>query len=463
MNPFFNPLFLSRILISYLFDIDRVWKASYAELKKYQDKSLRRIVKHAYSVPFYHKKCKKHGVHPHDIRGVKDVEKLPFVTKNDLRENFPDGIVPVGFNKKNSFMMSTSGSTGKPVFVFCDIFSAIKSLEAFVRGLRAYGGSWRKTRIVLIIDLSPGSVEYTFFTQSAMPILKKLVPLENIRYLHIGEKPELLIEKINEFNPEFIGSDPNMLRILAYLKQNGYGRDVKPKYVLSGGSMLDSYTRQYIEKTFDAKVLDYYATTEAGPIAFECLNGSYHINSDFVILEFLDDENQPVEPEKPGHVVVTKLYGGGTPIIRYNGLDDLVIHSRDICSCGINTPLIKHIVGRSTDVIILPNGKMLTPFSLTGIPAKIMEEYGTYKIKQFQIIQHKIDEIEILVVIDDKTRDIEPPVEKILKELKERFQEKIGSDIKIFVSEVPEIQKNERIDHTKVVISKIKKPHTSIP
>lgn len=460
MNSFLNPIFLLQIAKSYLSDVDRIWYYDEKKLKQYKNKSLQKIVSYAYTVPLYNKKYKEYGVHPDDIKGIDDIKKLPFITKDDLRQNYPDGIIPKGFDKKNSFLMSTSGSTGKPVFIYLDTFSAVKSLEGFVREIRAYDGDWRKTKIALIIDLSPGSVEYTFFAESTLPILKNFLSLKNIKYFNIGEKPEKTMQELNEFNPEFIGTDPNMLRQFAFLKNNGKGADLAPKIIFSSGSMLDDYTRMYVEKAFNAKIVDLYGTTEAGPLAFQCHNGNYHVHSDFVHLELLDEENKPVPNNKPGHVVVTKLYGHGTPIIRYTGIDDIAIPIKQNCSCGIKTEIIKQIEGRSTDLIVLPNGKTFSPLNITGIPAKIMDEFKTYKIKQFQVIQHKKDEIEIKIVIDEKLRNTDPPVKKILTELKKRFEDKIGPDVKINVNEVDEIQKNTREDYVKVVTSKIKQKNS---
>ena len=115
--------------------------------------------------------------------------------------------------------------------------------------------------------------------------------LENTKYLDLGLKPEELIQEINKFNPEFIGSDPIMLRQLAYLKKIGQGEDIQPTCIFSGGSVLDSYTKNYVENAFNTKIIDTYGTTEGGPLAFQCINGNYHVNSDFVYLEFLDDYN----------------------------------------------------------------------------------------------------------------------------------------------------------------------------
>jgi len=109
MNPFTNPIFLLRIAKSYLSDVDRIWHIDSKKLKQYQDKAFRRIVKYAYTVPLYHEKYKKAGIHPNDIKGIGDIEKLPFITKDDLRENYPDRIIPKGFDTEHNFLLSTSG------------------------------------------------------------------------------------------------------------------------------------------------------------------------------------------------------------------------------------------------------------------------------------------------------------------------------------------------------------------
>jgi len=457
MHPFTNPVFLLRIAKSYLSDVDRIRSIDNKQLKQYQDKALRRVVKYAYTIPLYHEKYKEADVHPNDIKGIEDIGKLPFITKDDLRENYPDRIIPKGFDKERNFLLSTSGSTGKPVFVYVDVFSAIKSLIAFVRSLKSYGGSWQKTKILMVIDTAPGSLEHTVFGESTLPFLKKFMALKNIKYIDLAKKPELIIKEIDEFQPEFLASDPGMLRKLAFLKNNGYGRNISLTCILSGGAMLDSYTRTYVENSFNTKIMDTYGTTEAGPLAFQCNKENYyHVHSDFVYLEFLDDKNKPVPSDTSGRLVVTKLYGKGTPIIRYRGIEDFVTPTTKKTCCELSSQTIKQIEGRSTDILILPEGKTLSPLSITSIPAKVMDKFKTYKIKQFQIIQQKVNEIEILIVIDEKLRNKGPSVKTILEELKKQFSEKIGHGVNIEVHEVDEIQKNDRSDYVKVVISKVK-------
>lgn len=456
MNSFMNPAFLINIAKNYLSDINRIWNFNSEQLKKYQDKSFRKIVKYAYTVPLYNKKYKECNIRPDDIKGIDDIDKLPIITKDDLKRNYPNNITPKGIDKKNYFVLSTSGSTGSPVFFYYDRLALIKALGGYVRALNTYGKSWYKSRIALLVDVKPGSIDHAVFKASVIPFLEKFVSLKNIKLLHVGEKDEDLLKELNDFNPEFIGSDPAMLRKIASLKNEGLGKNINPSNMSSSGAMLDKYTKQYVEKAFGTKLYNMYGSTESGLLAFECLKSSnLHVNGDFVYMEFLDDKNKPVSYGKPGHVVITRLFGQGTPIVRYSGLGDMVIPIENKGDCSISSQMIEHIEGRTAELIVLPNGKKIAPFEFTDIPAAVMQKLNTYKIKQFQIIQHKVDEIEVLIVIEDRLRNTGPSVEKILKEIKKLFIEKTDELANITINEVDELEKDVRSDYVKLLISKV--------
>ena len=459
MSHFKNPIFLLKIAKSYFTDVNRIWKIDNKQLKKYQDKSIKKIVKYAYSIPLYHDKYKEAGVHPKDIKGVDDLNKLPIITKDDIRKYYPDGIIPKGFNKNNAFLLSTSGSTGSPFYMFYDKFTTIKTLEGYVRALKAYGGNWRKSKIVLLVDLKPGSIENAAFSESISPFLKKFISLNNIKLIHVAEKIETIIDEINKFQPEFIGSDPIMFLKLAKMKNKGFGEKIKPKVMFCSGSILDKYTKNYVENAFGVRLYNIYAATEVGILAFECKkNQYYHINSDFVYLEFLNKQNKPIKENESGNIIITRLFGKGTPIVRYAGLGDLVKTIKKENDCNIPSNLmIEHIEGRKMDLVVLPDGRTIAPFHLTTIPATVMSKLNSFKILQFQIIQHKVDEIEVLNVIDDEQRNIGPSVEKIFSEIKKMFIEKTSNKVKIDVKEVNEIEKDKRTDHVSLLISHVKK------
>ena len=155
MNSFYSPVLLSKALKSYLFDINRLRNLNDAELKKYQIKSLRKVVKFAYTVPLYHDKYKKAGVHPSDIKGINDIVKLPMVSKNDMRENFPDRILPVGYNKKKAHFICTGGTTGKSISIYTDFYTMGVSATATLRETKLSNLNWKKSRFANIGNFNP--------------------------------------------------------------------------------------------------------------------------------------------------------------------------------------------------------------------------------------------------------------------------------------------------------------------
>jgi len=440
MNPLYNPVFLGKIAKSYLVDVNRVWRSNEEEIRRYQDNSLRQVVKFAYTVPLYHTKYHEAGIHPNDIRGIHDIEKLPLVTKKDLRGKPAELLLPAKANVATYSMVSTSGSTGEPVTLYSDPYTIFRTFIGFVRMIREHDVNWRKTRMALIADLSPDSAEDAYFRRTALPSLRSFFTLDNMKAFHVGEKPEKLIKDIEAFNPEFIGGYPEMLKILALLKRQGKGKTLEPRSIATSGAIVDEHTRECIEKAFNTKLFDVYGATECSPMAFQCKQGNYHIHSDFVHMEFMDPKEKEASSGDGGNIIITRLFGRGTPIVRYTGINDFVVQSQRRCTCGMHTPLIEKIEGRSVDCIILPNGEFVPPSSFTGIPHKVMHMFHTDKIEQFQIIQQSVHEVDILLVIDEQLRNVGPKVDELVKEIKKQFEKKFGKAITITVREVDRIQ-----------------------
>jgi phenylacetate-CoA ligase len=459
MNPLLNPLFLVQAATGYLTDVNRVWRVTSEELARYRNKQFKKVVRYAYDVHVYRKKYREAGIYPTDISGISDIKKLPFITKDDFRKHFPSGIIHPNFDTTHAHLVSTSGSTGQPVSLYTDVYTVIKALFGFIRELREYRVSWHKTKMSVIVDLTPESAEEAYLARTVMPYLGRLFNFNNLQILHVGDAPVDLIKRINDFQPNFLGGYPGVLRALAVLKRQGYGPAITPQVMSTSGAVLDDYTKQYIEDAFDAPIYDVYGSTEAGPVAFECTEGNYHIHSDFVHLEFLDDEGDDVSPGEPGHLVVTKLYGRGTPVIRYTGMNDFIIPLEGTCACGINTHLLGIVGGRKADSIILEEGRIIPPSAITGIPGKVMHEMNTDKIQQFQIVQKSTGYIEILLVIDEGLRELGPSVDAIFHEIKNRYQHTFGDTVEVVVKEVDHIKQSERVDTPPhVVISEVTLP-----
>ena len=131
--------------------------------------------------------------------------------------------------------------------------------------------------------------------------------------------------------------------------------------------------KKRIEEIFESKVFDMYGAMESGPIAFQCKKERYHIQADLVYLEIWSDDTRNSQDEL-GNIVLTRLYGRGTPIIRYDGLRDIIALSHERCNCGLGGRLIKKIYGRADQSILLPDNKVLLPTSLYEMIDEVSEK-----------------------------------------------------------------------------------------
>ena len=451
MNPFYNPIFLSKIAKAYLFDIDRLKRYSNARLRKYQDKQLKKMVQFAYTVPLYHDKYKKAEVHPNDISGIKDIRKLPLISKEDIKQYYLDGIISSKTSREQLVEISTSGTTGKSLSIYVDMFDIVMGLFGYLRTLREYDINWRKDRITIIGDFASHTAESGYINRGLQPQKNFNFLFKNIQWLDTNDDPKKVITELNSFQPEFIGGYVGMLGHLALLKEQGLGEKISPKYIASTGAVLDTFLKETIEKTFNAPLFEVYGTTETGPIAFECKQGPYHIMSDLLFLEFLRD-GKPVSQGEAGKLVVTKLFGKGTPIIRYDAINDIVEPSFDLCTCSMSGDFIKKIYGRDDLSLLLPGGRVLLPSSFAEIYSKILYQLKTTKLKDTRIVQHNETKIEIQVVLDPQQKNIKPSNEEIFSMLKNGFREKVGSNVTIDVKEVYKLG-----DHERRIISKVDK------
>lgn len=200
----YGPLTLAKIPLLYISDIDRLFESE-EKIEKYRSKCFKKIIKYAMKIPLYKEKYK--GIDINSI-SLENIENLPILKKEDIRKNFPDKIIPD--KRKKYSIVSTSGSTGKPVSIYVDFYTIIKALMGFLRELREYDINWMKDRMSIIADLSPDAIE-EFYLRRCLPF-----KLKNLQILHVGEDVEKMAEKIEKFNPKFLGGYPSSHILLSF-------------------------------------------------------------------------------------------------------------------------------------------------------------------------------------------------------------------------------------------------------
>lgn len=458
INPFFNPIFSFKAISSYITNIDRLSRISPLKLRQFQNKKLRQVVKYCYTVPLYHNKYKESNIYPDQIKGIDDLHKLPTVSKDDIRKAFPEGVIPKNTNKNQLWKIKSSGSTGKPISFYRDTFGLLEDLIFSIRAQKVVNINWRKDRITSFGPHdSPDRYDYAI----KHAILDNLKFFSNSikTYQHLSYSFDDFaekFEKINKFKPDYILGPPSEIQALASLKKKGHGNDIKPKVIVTSGGMLNRYVKTYIEDAFGCKVVDMYSSVEMGLAAYECEQGNYHVLSDYLYLEFLDENGEQVSSGEPGHVSLTRFFGKGTPFIRYTGLDDILTPIYDTCPCGRHTQLIKSIDGRRVHQIKSPDGKYITPIVFTrGIDAA-MQSLNTDKISQYQVVQEKLDKIDLLIVINEDKKSDPPSSDKIIEEIKKQYAMLFGKSFQFDVKEVKKVIGSDIPNKTPpIVISKL--------
>ena len=424
-----------------------------AYVNELQNRRLREIVTKAYEeTDFYRKKYDQAGITPDAIQTVEDLPKLPLINKADLIENF-DSITPESLDRKRALSMGTSGSTGRPLQVYKD-----QKWMAHVYGFGFHMRRFHKMgipRVGFVIDVgSEESLEAQIVNQSKW-FTKYFAP--NTVILHVEHDMAEIMERLEKANVHYICTYTGVMRELAHLRNNGLGKKLKLKKIGLTGEILDDYTRQYIEEAFGCPCYSAYLSTKAGPIAIECINKKMHVYSDSCIVEVVNEDGQPASRGSDGSLVLTcPIEGNSTPIIRYIGCADVGQILKEECTCGMNTPIIGPIKGRTTDSIRLPSGKVYHAFSMTIPMEKIQRKHGRDRIRQYQIVQHDIDSISISIVRNKDKTNPGDTLSDIKKVIEDNYQEQLGEGMHLTVNEVLELPKTSNLGMpTPLVVSKI--------
>ena len=410
--------------------------ASREKILEIQNEKIVRQVRHVWdNVPYYRDLMMKKGVTPEDIRGVEDIKKLPFLSKADLRDAYPYGLL--GTDLKNCVrIQSTSGTTGKRVVAFYTQHDIDLWEDCTARAIVAAGGSEE--------DVLQVAYGYGLFTGGAglhggsHKVGCLTLPMSS-------GNTERQIQFMMDLGTTILCCTPSYAAYIGEsLAEQGYKpEDNKLKAGIFGAEPWTEEMRRDIEQKLGIKAYDIYGLTEtSGPgVAYECEEQhGMHINEDHFYAEIIDPDTGEVLPDgEKGELVFTALDKEAFPLLRYRTRDICVLN-RTPCSCGRTLVRMSKPMGRSDDMLII-RGVNVFPSQIETV---LLNEGYT---PNYQIVLDRArntDTFDVYVEVSaDQFSDLMSQIQKMEKSLEAALRTMLGISPKVHLVAPKTITRSE--------------------
>jgi phenylacetate-CoA ligase len=342
-----------------------------SEILSIQENRLLELLSYASThVPYYRRLLKNAK-----IRSLGDLEKIPVLHKGAIRKNPLDF---VSDSKDKTYSKRTSGSTGTPVELFFDSSDAEYQLALEYFQLTEAG-------------VMPHHHQAQITYYSLAPSIIQKAGLFRRSYLPDAAPEAENLKTLRKLKPDVLHTAPSFFVPLAH-ENLAQGGSFRVRKAFSFAEVLTPNARKITEKSFGCDLRDLYGSTETSWVAWQCEHGSMHLNSDSVIAEILDKNNEPVKPGKSGTLVLTPLWKRTMPFIRYSMGDSSSFLGS--CKCGRSGfQAISPVAGRSDDFLVLQSGKFRSAL-LVEERVRMMPQ-----ILQYQAIQESPGQLCLKVIL----------------------------------------------------------------
>jgi phenylacetate-CoA ligase len=396
---------------------------SRTKIQEIQLRKLKKTVKKVFdNIPFYHNKFKELNINPDDIKSLDDLRKIPFTSKNDLRDNAPFGLLATSLENCNE-LHASSGTTGVPITV-CYTKNDIEVWSEVMARCLSMSGLTKK-------DVFQNPIPYGTFTGAfgfhygAQKIGALVIPSGK------GQS-ERQIKLMDYYKTTFISGVASYMIRLSHVaeKLDIDLKKLKVRNGLFGAEMFTPGLKKRIMDTWDMDVHDIYGLTEmCGPgVSTDCnQHDGLHLWEDHFLIECLDPKSlEPVEPEEEGEIVLTTLTKEGMPLLRYRTRDIAKIYDQDICDCGRTHVKHTNIKGRSDDMLII-RGTNIYPGQIESVLMNYNEVGGNWRM-----IIDKENNVDMLMIeVESKT---------ILSQVESMdLEESLKNDIKSVIVFTPKV------------------------
>jgi len=413
-----------------------------SELLSAQWDSTKRFLEYAnLHSPYYSNLFRQYRFDPRQIKGPDELQALPVLTKQRLREHL-DAILPDDVDKMKAHWTHTSGTTGLGL------------------RLKETAECLQREFAFRVLNISWGNVEFgdrwaycaghpVAAPDSTRPPFWVRDHFKNWLLMsssHMTEKNlSHYVRTLEKFRPALVAGYPSSVYLLA-LAVRSLGAEVRPRAVLTSSETLFDHQRAVIESAFGCKAFSHYGNTERCASILECERGRMHLQLEHSYVELVDANGDPVPSGEEGRLVCTGFGNYATPLIRYDVGDTAVWSDRETCECGRGGRLVEKVCGRNEDYVITPDGRMV------GRLDHLFKKATHVKLAQIQ--QERLEEVVIVICAGPGYSKAEE--EQIASEARARM----GSAIRIrfeYVDDIPRTASGK----FRFVVSKV--PRSEIP
>ena len=409
----------------YLAELEKSQWWSPSEIRELQNVTLRRMVRHAYDTVRYYRElfdsCK---LKPDDIRTVDDLPKIPILSKETIKANYPAGMASNLFDERHVVIDASSGSTGEPVKYWTAPEEKGFSWGCLYRMRRWTGWDLGKKYCNFTVVAEVAFKRYPILAAIEKKLTRVLILQAKEMNAHtVGD----FVRRIQRFDPYMLKGHPSTCYYMArYMKEH----DIKFQLpaCICNGETLYPFIREYVEERFGCGIHDNYGS-EGIQTAGQCHPRSlYHISAEAVIPEVVDEHGNPLPAGKEGRLLVTSLGKWAMPFLRYD-TQDVATLSDELCSCGRGLPLMQSVKGRIVDMSLSPSGKLISVYAFTPLFAALPEE-----VDSWQVVHESPSELRVKVVprgggLSSKTA----------KHIVDTAQAYVGDDVCVHLEIVDEI------------------------
>ena len=406
------------------------------DMRNLQSARLRKLVDYVYhNVEFYRKKMQAVGLMPADIKGIEDIEKLPFTTKDDLRDTYPFGLFAVP-QSEIVRVHASSGTTGKATVVGYTRYDLDIWAECVARCMTMTGvGRQDIIQIAYGYGLFTGGLGAHYGSEK---IGAMVVPMST------GNSKKLTTMMV-DFGATAIACTPSyLLHLSEVLQEEGLLDKIKLKTAVCGAEPWTEKMRNEIESRLHIHAHDIYGLSEVmGPgIACDCeYHAGLHVCEDHFFPEIVDPKTLKGVPEgETGELVFTTLTKEGLPLIRYR-TKDLTSITYEKCECGRTSARISRFKGRSDDMLII-RGVNVFPSQVEAALVEVEEVTPHYMIIVDRV--NNLDTMEIQVEMDSRyyTDEIKG-IEKLTKKIGHVILQALGLNAKITIVQPGSLKRSE--------------------